>query len=227
MILRSPFARLALQVVVGMLSATVPLLAADKTTSTTIPDQWTVLFESPGTVNEIVPIPDDSPLEPLADLELKGPMPGHPLLFGDFKSEGDWASIDGILKRRAGKNTALKIGRAENFQVEGTISAPGHGGWFMLVGWDNRHGYMVYNVNTKSSGSPWLVTEFRDGAAIESTHREFRRFKWTDPQPFQLTVVDKRMTLLVGKGQEKVADSLEMQNLPKGLSANGPPADRV
>ncbi len=176
--------------------------------------KWVVLHQPRKSGPKIGPIPDNSPLEVLNDFELVGPRPGDPFLFGNFKSRGEWGIVNGALKPVAGKHTACKLIRAEDFELEGVLNADGLGGWFFLLGWNGGDGYMVYNVNLKTSGSPWLVAEFRDGKGLEDTHREFYRFVWKGDQPLKMTVEGKVFNLIAGR--EIVAQDLPLPNYQGG-----------
>ena len=175
---------------------------------TPLSKKWTILHRP-----QAKALPKDSPLEALEDFEFSGPRPGDPFLLGEVKVERGWQVFRGVLQP-AGKNTAVRLGRGENFDLEGQITADGLGGWFLLFGWDQGHGYALYNVTLKESGSPWLVCEFRDSKGIEDTHREIYRYLWKGAQTFRLSVEDGKVNLLVGKDQ--IADDLALPNYHEG-----------
>ncbi len=194
--------------------AAVPATSNKSKKTTAIGKPWRVLYRGRRTRGGPRPIPKNASIQVLNNFELHGPRPGDPFLFGDFKSEAEWKIINGALRPTSGKNSALQLGRIEDFELEGVINAEGLGGWFILLGWDQEHGYMIYNVNLKKSGSPWLVCEFRGRKGLEETHREFHRFEWKGSQPFRLIVKEKQLSLLVGR--EVVADKLAMPAYHEG-----------
>lgn len=150
--------------------------------------KWTVLHDSRKIPPDQKQIPKKSPLVPLDDFAFTGPRPGDPFLLGNFRSRGEWGLVEGNLSRTGGRNAAIGIARAEEFELEGQFNVEGLGGWFLIFGWDQQHGYMLYNVNLKTSGSPWLVTEFRGAKGIEETHREVYRYEWRGFETLRVTV---------------------------------------
>ncbi len=160
--------------------------------------KWAILHRTPPNVAGIVPIEENSPVRVAEGLKLAGVKPGHPLWLSAFSSDSEWGvAKDGL--RPTGKNAALRLARAAEFDLEGVANVEGLGGWFLLVGWSDGHGYLAYNVTTKESGSPWIVAEVRGNKVLEDTHREVARHEWKGPQPFRLAVADKSMGLIVGK----------------------------
>src|SRR5690349_10332836 len=85
-------------------------------------------------------LPKDAPITPLTEFELTGPKPGDPFQLGNFATDGKWGILDGGVTPIEGRNAALKLGRAENFELEGNLELGEEGGWFLLVGWDEGRG---------------------------------------------------------------------------------------
>lgn len=135
----------------------------------------------------------------LPDLNFTGPMPGHPFVLGNFDTDGEWGLSNGYLLPVSGKNSAIQLGWADQFELEGVIEHAQFGGWFMIVGWNSGHGYSISNVKFKTSGSPWFVSEMRGGKSIDDTTIEFDHFNWKGPQPFQLAVKNNQLSLTVGR----------------------------
>ncbi len=135
----------------------------------------------------------------LHDFEFTGPMPSHPFVLGNFVSDARWAVVDGYLQAISGHDGALQLAWANEFQLEGVIEQAGFGGWFMLVGWDEGRGFAIHNVTMKESGSPWFITEFRGGKAIEGRSHEITKVEWKGEQPFRLQIVDEKLSLNVGR----------------------------
>lgn len=175
-------------------------------------DKWVTLYR-PRRRSGNGQLPEGSPLEVLTNFEVTGPRPGDPFQFGEFQSIGKWIEMRGALQT-SGKNAVLKIARAEDFTLEGQFFGEGLGGWFLLIGWDNGHGYGLMNVTLKESGSPWLISEFRDSKSIENTYTELHRLDWKGVQPLRLSVSDKKLTLQVGR--ERIAESFELPNYHEG-----------
>lgn len=156
---------------------------------------------------------DESLVTAFKGLSLTGVKPDDDVLLGTFKSDGDWGiSRAGMLPMS--KNAALLVAKADGFELEGEMSAEGLGGWFFLVGLKEGHGYLLYNVTLKTSGSPWIVSELRDGRCLEGTHAEVVRHVWKGYQPFRLQVEKKRLQLLVGK--DHVVKDLDLDNYHEG-----------
>ncbi|WP_437192117.1 hypothetical protein [Planctomicrobium sp. SH527] len=135
----------------------------------------------------------------LHNLEFTGPKPSHPFVLGNFSSDARWAVVNGYLQSVSGNDGAIQLAWANEFQLDGVIEQAGVGGWFMLVGWDEGRGFAIHNVTMKESGSPWFITEFRGGKAIEGRFQEFPKFEWKGEQPFQLQIVDEKLTLTIGR----------------------------
>jgi hypothetical protein len=158
-----------------------------------------VLFRAPRATVRPIPLPKTSKLVSLDDLQLIGPGPGHPFLLGHYAVDGSWGIVNGGLQVVSGKNAALQLGWAGDFELEGTIEQSGLGGWFFLFGWDEGRGYALSNVLMRESGSPWFISEFRGTRAIKDRTTEFDDFDWRGEQPFRLTVHHETFSLTVGK----------------------------
>ncbi len=177
--------------------------------------RWKIIHQPPRRATAAVrPLPKKFPAEVLGEFSFHGPRPGDPFLLGDVEADGEWGIAGGAVRRVKGKAAMLRLGRGESFELEGIINAEGLGGWFLLMGWKDGHGYAFYNVTLKESGSPWLVCEFRDAKGIESTHREISRYDWKGPRPFRMTVDNGKLTVTAGK--ETLADQLELPNYHEG-----------
>jgi len=176
--------------------------------------KWTVLHRTPANVAGIVPLDEKSPVRVAEGLKLTGVKPGHPLWLSAFTSDAEWGVAKDGLRATAGKNAALRLARAADFDLEGIANVEGLGGWFVLVGWSDGHGYLAYNVTTKESGSPWIVAEVRGNKVLEETHREVARHEWKGPQPFRLAVAEKSMGLIVGK--DEVFKDVPVPNYAEG-----------
>ncbi len=141
------------------------------------------------------------------DLQFIGPKPGDQYQLGKFKIDGEWAVQQGELKRTKGKNAAIIVAEAENFELEGVLNASSVGGWFILLGWKDGNGYGLYNMTFKKSGSPWFLTEFNDGEAIDFGE-ELHQYNWKDEEPFWLSVKNKQLNLTIGDETKVIRDRL-------------------
>lgn len=176
--------------------------------------KWDVVFQSRRTPAPL-PLPDEGPLRPVKQLNLKGALHTDPNHLGLYAINGEFGINGGVLQRVSGNNTAVQLtDAAEDFELEASVNAEGLGGWFWLLGWKDGHGYCVYNVTLKTSGSPWLCGEFRGDNGISETLREFNRLAWKGTQPFKLSVVQSQLTLQVGAAT--LAKDLELPNYHPG-----------
>ncbi len=143
--------------------------------------------------------PKSVKLQQIEELQFTGPAPSHPFLLGHFACDARWGVVNGYLQVIEGKNAALQIAWAEDFELEGIMEQAGTGGWFLLLGWDEGRGFALSNVTMRSSGSPWHLTEFRGGKALEDRSQEFEKFEWKGEQPFRLSVIDGALSFEIGK----------------------------
>lgn len=148
------------------------------------------------------------------ELQFVGPRPTHPFVLGNFAADAKWGVANGWLTVAQGKNAALQLAWADQFELEGVMEQTGQGGWFLLLGWQNGRGYALSNVEMQKSGSPWFLTEFRGGKAIPDRTQEFDKFSWQGVQPFQLTVNDNALSLTIGKF--KLFDRLPLEDYTPG-----------
>lgn len=179
----------------------------------TLTNKWTVLHLAGKGDRTARPLSKQSKLQPLDGFELTGPEPGHAFILGNFLGDGTWGVINGAVQLAGGKNAALRLARANSFELEGTMEMDGFGGWFLLVGWDDGRGYSISNVTMKESGSPWFITEYRGGVAIPETNQVVARHDWHRLQPFKVTVKENELTFTLGKlnllEQQALADYTE------------------
>lgn len=138
---------------------------------------------------------------PLEDLQFTGPQPSHPFVLGNFAHDGEWGIVEGHIQLLDGRNAALQLAWADQFELEGIMEQAGFGGWFFLLGWDQGRGYALSNVTMKESGSPWFLSEFRGNKAIDGRTKEFDKFEWKHAQPFVLRVEKNKLSLKVGAFQ--------------------------
>jgi len=140
-----------------------------------------------------------SPLKTLDQFQVTGANPRDPYLLNEVVCDGRWEISQGALQQADGRSAALKLGAAGNFELEAGIKAEGTGGWFLLFGLENGHGYGVYNVTLRESGSPWRICEFRNNEGVESTDREFARYDCRGNEALHLRVVDGQLSLKINR----------------------------
>jgi hypothetical protein len=176
--------------------------------------KWQVAFQSkklPG----VRPLPEESLVKSLVQLDLQGSHTKDPYHLGAYAINGDFGLHGGLLTRIAGKNAAVQLAeQLDEFELEAGIQAESLGGWFWLIGWHDGHGYVLYNVTLKTSGSPWLLAEFRGGNGIAETLREINRLEWKGSQGFQLSVVQQKLNVMVGDA--RIARDIELPNYHPG-----------
>ena len=160
---------------------------------------WHVLVKPARRARGRRDLPKNGPLENLKQLQLTGPEPGHPFVLGHYADDGKWGYVDGSVVLVEGSNAALKLGRAENFELEGIIEMGNEGGWFLLIGWDEGRGYSIINIGFRESPSPWFITEYRGAAAISDAHQQVAKYAWRKDQVLHMTVKDQELNLKVGK----------------------------
>lgn len=191
---------------------TAPLAAADKPSASKT--AWQVLY-SPRRTAGVAPLPEQGPLKSLTALELKGAPKTDPFHLGHFNINGEFAVAQGFVQRASGKNAAVQIAQdVGDFELEAGLQAEGLGGWFLLLGWRDAHGYAVYHTATKKSGCPWCVAELRGGTILEDTLQEFNRYEWKGVQPLRLAVAESKLQLQLGNA--RLARDLELPNYHAG-----------
>lgn len=161
--------------------------------------KWHILVNPARRVLGRRDLPKEGPLVNVRNLELTGPAPGHPFVLGQYADDGKWGYVDGSVVLVEGRNASLKLGHAENFELEGILELGNEGGWFILLGWDEGRGYSIINIGFRESPSPWFITEYRGGAAIADAHQQVAKFAWQKDQPMRLTVKDRELNFQVGK----------------------------
>ncbi len=179
-----------------------------------ITDKWTILVHPGRPRPGIVEFTDKSPIQNVTEFKLLGPSVGHPFCLGEFIVNGRWATAQGVVQVVEGTNTLLSLATADQFELEGIIHQEGSGGWLMLLGWNQGHGYSLSNVSLIKSGSPWFVCEYRAAEAIALTNNEVKQFDWKGDQPFRMIVKDKLLSVTVG--QTAIVEEYPLDNYTAG-----------
>ncbi|MCA9079880.1 MAG: hypothetical protein KDA51_07665 [Planctomycetales bacterium] len=175
--------------------------------------KWLILHQPQRASRNIQPLTTKHLVVQLDAFQLTGPAPGHPHVLGEFVADGHWGIVQGAIQRTGGKNAVLELARANQFELQGRMEQAGQGGWFLLVGWADGHGYCLSNAVQKTS-SPWFLTEFRGGKALANQHTEFPGFDWNGSQPLRLQVEKGELTLQVG--QQFVFEKQKLANYQAG-----------
>ncbi len=196
--------------------ATVPAATPEAAAApvVSITDKWSVLVNPARPRPGIVKFNEKSPIQNVEEFKLLGPMVGHPFGLGELIVDGRWATAQGLAQRIEGKNTLVRLATADQFELEGIIHQEGLGGWFMLLGWNQGHGYSLSNVVLKDSGAPWFICEYRGAEAIVPTNNEVKQFEWRGDQPLRLSVKQKLLTVKVG--QTLVVENYPLDNYTAG-----------
>jgi hypothetical protein len=209
------------RIVAAALISTSLLFAADKPNAKppaekafTLTSKWVVLVNPVAKIRGARPLPEKGLIQNFPELRFTGPKPGHPFVLGDFTDDGDFGLVDGALQLVSGANAAVQLPEADEFELEGIIEHTEYGGWFMAVGWSDGRGYVLSNATMKESGSPWFLSELRGNSTIPDGTEDLDHFEWLRSQPFRLSVINKELTLEVGK--RTVADHIAISNYDKG-----------
>lgn len=161
--------------------------------------KWRILYQSPRTRRPgAYPLPENSLITSLGDLTLTGPAEGHPHLLGKFSINGSWGIVNGCLGRIAGTNAVAEVLTADEFEMEGLVQAEGTGGWFILFGWNGDSGHALFQMGSRTSGSPWYVCKFRDGESRVNSQEEIGRMNWKGFMPVKLAVREGTFNLSIG-----------------------------
>ncbi|WP_144992339.1 hypothetical protein [Polystyrenella longa] len=182
-----------------------PTKTAESSPEIDIPSgKWTVRFISQNASPKPSLLPKNSGLDILLDLQMVGAKQDNPHLLGHFNSEAAWYVQQGYLLPVDKKDSALRIATVKDFELQGIWNVEGRGGWFILLGYDDGHGYVLENTRfiSKESGGPWHLSELRGGRGLPETFDKVcheHKYEWKGDQPIRLTVQDKQLSLKVGE----------------------------
>jgi hypothetical protein len=177
-------------------------------------EQWTVLHAQRRPTRNPVRLPRNAPVVSLEEFQFIGPEPSHRFVLGNFAVDGEFGLNGGYLQPIKGRNAALQLAWADQFELQGTMEQTGLGGWFLLIGWDEGRGHAIFTFSTRESGSPWFVSEFRGTRAIEGRTVKFPRFEWKGEQPFRIAVQQDELSITVGNF--KVLEDYPLENYSPG-----------
>ncbi|MBL4884211.1 MAG: hypothetical protein JKY95_06725 [Planctomycetaceae bacterium] len=175
--------------------------------------RWQTLFRATNAVGTRQ-LPEKSPLKSLDEFTITGAYEKHVNRLNQVVCDGQWGISQGVLSQISGRAAAIKIGRAKEFELEAGIQAEGVGGWFIVFGYDQGHGYGVYNVTMNQSGSPWFITEFRDGKGILDSDKELVRYECKGKETLKLRVVNEKVSLSIGN--RKIMEDVELAGIHEG-----------
>lgn len=168
-------------------------------------NRWKVLFPTRAA---------DTSLVPLKDYSIHGPYEDSPLFLSRFAADTSWDVRDRMLQVPGGNNAVLKLGRAQDFILEGTADLSGPGGMFFVFGEDDEHGYGLSSTTMLKSGCPWQLFEFRAHAAIDGTMQELAKYEPLRADTFRLAVIDSKLSFQIGRID--VFESIPLENYHLG-----------
>lgn len=177
-------------------------------------EKWTVLHSLRRPTRNPVRLPQNTPVISLEELQFTGPEPSHQFILGNFAVDGEFGLMAGYVQLIKGRNAAMQLAWADQFELQGTMAQTGLGGWFLLIGWDQGRGHSVFNFTTKESGSPWFISEFRGHRAIDGRTVKLSPLEWKREQPFQVVLRDDELSITVGKF--KVIEDYPLENYSPG-----------
>lgn len=180
----------------------------------TLNDQWTVLYKAGRSRPEVMPFPEKGPLQSIPKFTLTGAMEGHPFGLGEFHADGTWGISQGVVTVVAEKNALLRLTAADQFELEGLVTQEGTGGWFLLFGWNQEHGYSLSNFVLRDSPSPWFFTEYSASKAIPDTNQDIKKYEWRGEQPLRMSIVNQQLNLTVG--ETVIAKEFPLDNYSPG-----------
>jgi len=140
----------------------------------------------------------EQPFESLPDLAFTGPN-NDPNVIGEYEANGEWGVRSGVFQQVSGEGAAVRLGKAEDFTIEGIANLDGTGGWFLLLGWDGEHGHVVSHSSLRQNDY-WRTYELKDGKANKfsvTTHSD--SFRPRGEQPMWVIVKDGKLSLRVGQ----------------------------
>ncbi len=186
-----------LPLIVACLLATTAVVSADEPPIRFGP--WKVLYRG-SSKTSISQLSDDKfPFQPLDQFTITGEMATDPFRLNQVQVDGTWAVTRGVLHQANGRSAAIKLGRAEDFELEMGINAEGEGGWFLLYGYNDGQGHGLYNVTLKTSGSPWFVSQFARGHGLKGTDQEIARYECRGDEPILIRVAGGKLTVSISR----------------------------
>lgn len=168
-------------------------------------NRWKILFPTDAA---------DTSLVPLNDYAIHGPYEDSPLFLSRFAADASWDVRNRMLQVPDGNNAVLKLGRAQDFILEGTADLSGPGGMFFIFGEDDEHGYGLSSTTMLKSGCPWQLFEFRANTAIDGTMQELAKYEPLRADSFRLAVIDSKLSFQIGRID--VFESIPLENYHLG-----------
>ncbi len=176
--------------------------------------KWQYLFRASSKVAGTRPLPENSGIQSLKEFTITGEYEKDVNRLNRVICDGEWGISHGVLTQISGRAAAIKLGRGKNFELEAGIDAQGIGGWFLLFGYDQGHGYGIYNVTLKTSGSPWFLIEFRDKKGVTGSDQEIGRYESRGKESLKLRVVENKVSMTIGN--RKLLEDIELTSFHEG-----------
>jgi len=176
--------------------------------------KWQYLFRVSSKVVGTKPLPQKSSIQSLKDFTITGVFEKDINRLNRVICDGEWGTSQGVLTQISGRAAAIKLGHEKDFELEAGIDARGTGGWFLIFGYDEGHGYGIYNVTLKTSGSPWFLTEFRDQKGVTGSDREIGRYESRGKESLKLRVIENKVSITIGNRQ--LLEDVELTSLHEG-----------
>jgi hypothetical protein len=164
----------------------------------------------------IVVPPDTRPksklwFAPLDELSLTGERGKH--LPGELRIDGTWAFENGGLRPKDGNVTAVSLGAADDFHLEGQMDLGREGGMFWLLGWDGTSGYLIREPGLRTSAD-WRIMEISDGKVVPGTDFALSGTRVTGTHAFSVRIDDGKLNFQLGPA--KTEKSVKLQNYREG-----------
>ncbi len=176
--------------------------------------KWQYLFRASSKAIGTKPLPPKSKIQPLKDFVITGVYEKDVNRLNHVICDGQWGTSRGVLRQISGRAAAIKLGHEKNFELEAGVDATGIGGWFLLFGYDDGHGYGIYNVTLKTSGSPWFITEFRNKKGVAGSDYEIGRYESRGKEALKLRVIGNKVSMSIGN--RLLLDEVELASVHDG-----------
>jgi len=123
---------------------------------------------------------------------------GRPNTFSKYAIDGQFEWTTGGVERVGGKSAALSFGKFEDFTFEASAEYGREGGSFFLIGWNDGNGYIISDLQLRTTGT-WYLTEIRNGVTIpEQAVLMSDKFRTIGKQNFRVSVTNGELSFQIG-----------------------------